>query len=145
MSSNRTASPIDSDSTLITPPENPNTVFPAANPAMTPETPSSTTAHRPGRRGRDDACGSGRGSARHGQRPYYRQPGLSPCRIGQAVLIICYKAARLAGKGKTMRAESIWSLENSTVGSSPGPAISGSSAPAPPLPFSISSRSEHKN
>ena len=52
--------------------------------------------------------------------------------------------ARLAGKGKTMRAESIWSWVNSTVASSPGPTMSGVSAPAPPPPPAISSRSEHK-
>ena len=48
MSSKTMDSPIESASALVTPPENPKTAIPAAIPALTPETLSSTTAQRSG-------------------------------------------------------------------------------------------------
>ena len=48
MSSKTTAASIESDSALVTPPANAKTVIPAANAPATPETLSSTTAHRSG-------------------------------------------------------------------------------------------------
>ena len=48
MSSKTIVPSIESASALVTPPANPNTVMPAASPAVTPETLSSITAQRSG-------------------------------------------------------------------------------------------------
>ena len=48
MSSKTTALPIDRSAEVVTPPENAKTAIPAANPAVTPEMLSSTTAQRSG-------------------------------------------------------------------------------------------------